>query len=366
MSTLDRYLLKEIALPFVIGLTLFFVVVAFAQVLKVSDSVTGLGVTGGEILEALMYSLPPLMGLLIPVSGLFATLLGVGRIAADREIIAFCALGTSPYRLLKVPLLIGVVLALFSAYALIAGEPWGVRGLRDLMARSAQRALASGVRSGEFQQWIPDVTFIAEGRSGQQLVNVVFADRRDDQRPLLISARRGSVLGGERANDLVFELFDGAVLLEERAEERYRLIRFERSSYRLDVGKLVGNKARTLTPVQEKDLFTLYDESQDETLKRKDRALATITLHRKLALPLATIIFALLAVPLACRATGGARARGFLFSAGIVGAYYYLGRTVELLARSGRFDAALAAWVPNLVGLAALCLLLVRLKRSAV
>ena len=101
-------------------------------------------------------------------------------------------------------------------------------------------------------------------------------------------------------------------------------------------------------------------------LKPRERALSTITLHRKLALPLATIIFALLAVPLACRATGGARARGFLFSAGIVGAYYYLGRAVELMARSGRFDPVLAAWTPNLIGFAACVILLVRLRKSAV
>ena len=34
---------------------LFFVVVAFAQVLKLSDAVTGLGITAGEILAALVY-----------------------------------------------------------------------------------------------------------------------------------------------------------------------------------------------------------------------------------------------------------------------------------------------------------------------
>ena len=40
-------------------------------------------------------------------------------------------------------------------------DGWGVRGLRDLMSRSAQRALASGVRTGEFQEWLPGVTFLA-------------------------------------------------------------------------------------------------------------------------------------------------------------------------------------------------------------
>lgn len=366
MNTLDRYLAKEIALPFAIGLGLFFVVVAFAQVLQVSDSVTGLGITGAEILSALMYSLPPLMGLLIPVSGLFATLLGVGRLAADREVIALCACGISPYRILRVPLFFGVILAAASGYALIVGEPWGVRGLRDLMSRSAQRALASGVRSGEFQQWVPGVTFIASGKKHGELQEVVFADRRDEQKPLLISARRGTVQGGQRARDIIFELKDGVVLVEDKEKSAYRAIHFEKSLYRLDVGRLVTNKARTLTSVQEKSLVALWQGSHNKAFKKKERAQFSIALHRKLALPLATIIFALLAVPLACRATGGARARGFLISAGIVGAYYYLGRALELLARGGDFHPALAAWMPDIIGTIALVIMLVRFKRTAV
>ncbi len=365
MDTLDRYVLKEIALPFAIGLGLFFVVVAFAQVLKVSDSVTGLGVGGGAIVQALFYSLPPLLGLLIPVSSLFATLLGIGRIAADREVVGMAAAGVSPYHLLRVPFWLGALFAAASAYALVVGEPWGVRGLRELMAKSAQQALASGVRTGEFQEWVPGVTFLAGGRGGHKFTNVVFADRRDESRPLLITARRGEVAGGTLARDLVFELEDGTVLLTDKDSGRYRVVRFARSRYRLDVGRLVGSKARTLTAVQEKSLPELWTESRDPKKSAGVRALDTITLHRKLALPLATLIFALLAVPLACTAAPGARARGFLYSAGIVGAYYYLGRAVELLARSGRYNPVLAAWTPNLLGLVALGFLLLRLRRRA-
>ena len=38
-TTLDRYVLREIGIPFALGLGLFFAVVAFAQVLRVSDAV---------------------------------------------------------------------------------------------------------------------------------------------------------------------------------------------------------------------------------------------------------------------------------------------------------------------------------------
>lgn len=357
--------MREIAVPFGVGLGLFFAVVSFAQVLRVSDSVTGLGITSGEIVQALIYSFPPLLGLLIPVSGLFATLLGFGRLAADREVAAMCAGGISPYRLLVVPALLASLLAVFSGMAMAWGEPWGIRGLRQLMSRSAQSALAGGVRVGEFNEWVPGVTFLAGGKQGDDLTDVVFADRREAARPIVISARRGQVHTGSKAQDLVFAMHDGAILLNDKESNAARVIHFQDSLYRLDVGKLVGQKARNLSDVQEKDMWTLLRDSRDAQYAADYRALLTVTFHRKLAVPLATVIFALLAVPLACSGTGGARARGFLWSTAIVGIYYYVGRSLEIAARSGRFPPLAAAWLPNALGLLALVVLLVRLRRRA-
>lgn len=365
LSTLDRYLLREITVPLVVGLGLFFVVVAFGQVMQVSDSVTGLGITGSAVLQALVYSLPPLMGLLLPVSLLFATMLGVGRLAADREVVGLCAGGITPYRLLRMPFLLGVLLACASAYALAVGEPWGIRGLRELMSRGAQQALSEGVRAGEFNEWIPKVTLLAERADRGKLESVLFADRRDADRPVLVAAKRGALQGGEQARDLVFDLRDGMIVIDDEENAVRRVIHFEHSLYHLDVDKLVRDKAKTLTTAQEKDLGTLWTERSDPQFSRAHRALLSITLHRKLALPLATIIFALVAVPLASTATPGARARGFLYSAGIVAAYYYVGRAAEIMARSGKLSPALAAWLPDLLGLVGMAILLVRFRRSA-
>ncbi len=366
MKTIDRYLLREISIPFLVGMGLFFAVVAFGQVLKVSDSVTGMGVTGSEIVQALLYSLPPLMGILIPVSTLFATLLAVGRLANDREVIGFCAAGVSPYQLLRVPFAFGVIFAMISMYATMVGEPWGVKGLRNLMSRSAQRTLAQGVRVGEFNEWISGVVLLArEKESDGRLRDIMFADRRDPRNPVVISATEGEVKSGEKSRDLVFELEKGVILLETGRTDSSRVIHFENMLYRLDVNRLVGNKARTLSKVQEKSIPELL-ASIDSLKSKKKRALHTVILNRKAAIPLATVIFALMAVPLGCHRSSGARARGFLISTVLVGAYYYIGRSAELQARNGDFPPALAAWVPDLIGCVGLIFLLIRFRRRAV
>ena len=364
MRTLDRYLLREITVPFCVGMSLFFVVVAFAQVLKVSDTVTGLSVTGFEILQALIYSFPPLMGLLIPVSLLFATLLAVGRMSSDREIIAMSAGGRSPLQLLGIPAVTGVLLAGVCAWMLIYGEPWGVRGLNEVFQQSAQRALASGVRVGKFNEWVSGVTFMAQGKEGDELLEVVFADRRDGERPIVISARRGKVAAGDNTSDIIFDLKDGAIVLHDQKSDLIRVLRFDESRYRLDVGRLVNKRPKTVSNLQHMTMGQLLTYSQNPDKSRKNRVRATVFLHRKIALPIATLVFALLAVPLAVGGTSSARARGFLYSAGIVGTYYYLGRAVEMAARTGNFPALLAAWVPDIIGIIVFAILATRMKRG--
>ena len=65
IRAIDKYLFKEITIPLFVGLGLFFIIVAFGQLMKISDSVTGIGITGSELLEALAYSIPPMLGILM-------------------------------------------------------------------------------------------------------------------------------------------------------------------------------------------------------------------------------------------------------------------------------------------------------------
>ena len=217
IRAIDKYLIKEILAPLGIGLALFFVVIAFGQLMKISDSVTGLGITGNELFEALAYSIPPMLGILIPVSMLFATLFAVGRLAADSEIIAWCAGGGSPFALYRTPFILGSLLMLVCMVATTLGEPWGVHGLRDLMSRSAQRALAEGTEPGRFTEWVSDVVFYAEEGDGESLKKVFFTDRRDKSRAIAVSAKEGTVLTGSNSREILFELKDGNIWIQDRS-----------------------------------------------------------------------------------------------------------------------------------------------------
>ena len=76
------------------------------------------------------------------------------------------------------------------------------------------------------------------------------------------------------------------------------LMQFKQGTYNLDIAKLVGNKAKTISPVNALSIKELWRKSHSEKKKRK-RAHLSVTFHRKWSFPIATIIFSALAVPLA-------------------------------------------------------------------
>lgn len=361
MTTFDKYLLRELLPPLGAGMGLAFIVIAFVQLIQISDSTTGFGVSGADLLLAVAYSLPPTVGLLIPIGLLFATLVTLGRLEQERELLAFSASGFSTTHLMRAPLILAAGLSLVSLAGTIWGEPWGVSGLRELMAHGAKRALADGVKPGVFYQWTPELTFYARDRHGDELIDWVLSEN-NKRREVIVTAQSGALRPQQESLKLKFEMEDGAVFIRDGGNEPV-MMQFEKGTYALDIGKIVGNKAKTLSPVNALSLDELWERSRTEK-KLKKRAHFSVALHRKWAFPVATLIFSALAVPLAILT--GRRGRGFgvLTSLALVAGYYYVGRAAELSARRLEIEPWIAAWLPNVIGIALLFGLWIWVRRG--
>ena len=120
---------------------------------------------------------------------MFATLITLGRLEQDNELLAHSASGFSLMHLTRAPLILAVILSGISVIGTVYGEPWGVSGLRDLLAHGAKRALADGVKPGIFYQWTPELTFYARGRENGELVDWILAER-NNEREMIVSAER--------------------------------------------------------------------------------------------------------------------------------------------------------------------------------
>jgi len=141
-----------------------------------------------------------------------------------------------------------------------------------------------------------------------------------------------------------------------REPHRYSVSTFAESDLPIQVTDLSKLRPPERTN-QERSLRELL--AQTGTGQREAR----VELHRRLAFPVACLVFALLAVPLGARPRRGGRAAGFLVTLLLISGYYLLFIMGAGLARQGRVSPWLGIWAANLLtGLVGL-LLLPRMER---
>ena len=100
---------------------------------------------------------------------------------------------------------------------------------------------------------------------------------------------------------------------------------------------------------KEMNFRKLFKYLRNNDISPKDRKIYTIELFDKIALPITTIVFVLLGVPLAITPPRVRYNRGFLFSILIIFAYYVVRALSISFGETGSIPEFWAAWLPNII-----------------
>jgi lipopolysaccharide export system permease protein len=363
MSLLDRYLAREILLPLAAGLVFLTQLLLATQLLSQASILFGAGVSLLDVGKVIAYLLPYFVGFVLPVAFLLGVVLGVSRLAADREVVAMGAAGLTPLRLLRVPLLLSLAAGALGLWLALFLEPAGMRAVRSLMNDIVKRNVSSEVRAGTFYDRIPGYTLYAEQVDERGWTNVLIHDRSNPDAPVLSLARRGRLEPVGPAQDMRLALDDGELQREDVRSDGYALATFDRAELVLGLGggfaeraEGLGRNAREVTLAETRALVARAYAAG----KPADALRIEGNLHRKIASALVVIAFALLGVPL-----GASPRAGRAFGAGatllIMVVHYVLLRAGQVLVQNGRLPAWLGLEIGNLVVGAVGLLLLLRL-----
>ena len=366
MTRIDRYLAREILLPFLAALVFLTQILVGTQILTQADVLLGSGVSARDVAGVALDLVPHFLGYVLPVSFLLGAVVGTGRLAEDRELVALGAAGLSPAALVRVPLGLGVLVAAAALWVALVLEPAGLRDARLRVNELIRRNVTSDVRAGVFFEDLPNLTLYAERTEHGRWRHVLISDRTQPNAPLLALADGGRIEPAGGGEDLRLVLERGEVHREEIATDEYVAATYARATLTLGVGPTLSDRNRLvgspfeLTPGQ----IAARARAGDP-----DRARYLWTfLHRRIAAPLAIVAFGLLAVPIAASRRGG-RAFGYTATLLSVVGYYAALRFGEGLSHRGAVPPWLGPNLPNLalaLGGVALVALLERRGAGAV
>ena len=367
--TISWYVAREVVVYTLLGLvavSLIFIGTNLAR--RLADFLM-IGVALSDVATIVWSVVMVTLAYTVPVSFLFGALVGAARMASDSEVLAMRACGLG---------LKDVVLPIFCVGALVSGLCWYIvfevehRAKRDL--RDAVVAMAAEgrmIEEGRFRQLGERMFYVESRDRDNQLHGVFIADQSDPDRPLLVFAESGNFAFDPETRRVRVMLRNGDLHSEGNAGgplDEFRMT-FESFEYVFPI-ELPGGvdpanrRPRDLSTAELREVIahargggSLKHLWVDQVEQYE------LQLHRRFALPVAPMLFALLAVPLSVGRGRGARSWGVLLCGVIMAGYYGALSFSQYLAFEAIVPAAVAIWVPNLMLGALAVFLLWRMRR---
>ena len=364
---IERYILRTI-FPYGIAALLLLTAILFVQQTGRYFETVFHGVMPAEFVYSLALALlPTVLIFTIPMAVLCGTIIGLGRMSSDSELVAMRAAGVSTWRTLWPALLVGLLATGAAGYLNLREAPRAQRQLRSVAIRSALYKLDSPVEPRTFTNDFPGTVIYvrdgdkAHGQWGRVFIQTQNADHSTD----LITARAGRIDSSSEKSELVLQdAMRTTVPAPGARDQSYAVGRLETFRYTFPTGR-ASLIAKLQKPDANPDEMGFSDLRQfvagSTGIEHRE---ANIIFHKRLAFALAPFVFSLFGSALALRMRRGSRGFGVLVSLLILIAYYLMTLGGEQAARAGSIPAVLGAWLSTAVILALGVLILVSRERQ--
>jgi LPS export ABC transporter permease LptF len=364
--TLSRYLARETLQYAAVGFLSIATLLLANSLLRQLEDLIGIGGGLGDLAAVTVRLVAILTTYALPIAFLFGTLVALGRLGSDHEVLAFRSLGISLAQLAAPALALALLASVATGWLLQHGEVAARRSVRVLVGEVAARGGVIGAGSfTKLDKQGERMLFVDRRTKDGALEGVVISDRSDPKRAFTVLATSGSFeFDPETAiGHLILRQGDVHFDPESPSSDRTQRIHFERFDYAFDMSRVVGEgperlRPRDMTREELAAALAHFDAhgSAPAGAKEQRRAAYEVQLARRAALTFSPVAFALLAVPLGLGLglRRGARSLGALLCAVIAFAYYVVMNAASAYATDGTIPAVTALWLPNLacVGLA--------------
>lgn len=343
MKILDRYMIQALGGPFLFGLAAFTLLFVAGQLLNIARLVSEQHASLLAAGKYFVYSLPATLVVTFPMSMLLAVLLAMSRLSGDSEVTALRAGGISLYRIAAPLVGVGLVA---SFVALL---------FQELIVPTAS-SRADAILQNEIQS--------SSGVLSNQLVSTVLPNG-----DLQLTLAQGFNTKTDELQNTTVEVLRGSVPVS--------LLVAPRGTYRNDSWRFSDATEFVLMPCCDHILLPqlsidigadpsqlLEQRKQPEDMSRAELrrllnsgvkttdkaryARLLVTYDSKLARPFASLVFALLAIPLALRPQRSSSGAGFGISIAIVFAFYVTTTICLAVGQSFPGTSLVMAWLPNI------------------
>ena len=348
IAIIDRYIVSEVVAPFALGVALLTFALVTGRLLKLTEMVVNRGVSLKDVAGLIGYIMPAFLELTFPMAVLLGVLMGFGRMSGDRELIAARACGMSLYRLAMPVLGFAVVIWAISSWLAFSVRPWANSHLREQLFELTQTRSSAGLKDKVFNRNFPGLVVYVDHISAKDEVlhGVMISDARNPDQQNTIIAKTGVIVPDRALQTITLRLYDGSVFGLEAHNDKTHI-----TSFRIYDLNVQPNADLGITGRDPEEMS--YSALQSEAAKARatgkpDPGLET-EIASKFTLPITTLLFALLGIPLGLKPARGGQSERFGVAIALFFLYYSLMRAGEALAMRGHINSFVAMSIPDII-----------------
>ncbi|MEE3301884.1 MAG: LptF/LptG family permease [Candidatus Neomarinimicrobiota bacterium] len=242
MNTLNKYLIKESLIPFLLSLGVITTVLFLQFLIRAVDRFLGKGLDVWIILEYLYLNLAWIIALSVPMSLLISTVMTYGRMSQDNEITALKAAGVSVFSIIKPAVLfgglIGFLLCLFNNFVLPDMNYHARLLAKDIYQKKPELT----IEPGYFINTIPQYSMIVREMNGNEFKDVKIFSKSDKSEQTTIYAEKGKLTSNQ---DIVILDLENGEMHEIDLDDynHYRKIKFATHQITISIDDLLLNRS---------------------------------------------------------------------------------------------------------------------------
>jgi LPS export ABC transporter permease LptG/LPS export ABC transporter permease LptF len=369
---LSRYVFREIITSAVLGTLLATFVLFMQSGSKLFDLLVQSSAASAKTVGLLfLYTIPQVLPLTIPFGVLVGILIGLGRMGADGEIVAMRANGVSSRRLAPPVLAFAFLGMCLAGYCSLRLTPLTMREstklVNDLLKSQLSADIPPRVFDDDFPNTILYVGEVTPGNPGDPvrwhpvfMANVTPPEQR---KVGLKDKALGPMIMVAREAIAVTDLKNRRIQLSMRDMNRYEM---GKDAEAHDETAVHWDMALAAAPAKEKAPTSKAKNTRELAAYKSgpDYIENKIELHRRLALPVACVMLALVGIPLGAATRRGGKSSGYVNAVVLAFFGYWVSfGTFVKLAQQQKLPIPVAVWLPDAIfGLAGV-ILIVRMER---
>lgn len=371
INIMDRYIAKELTLPFLFGVGAFSSIgISIGALFELIRRITESGLAITLAVQIFMLKLPEFIVLAFPMSTLLATMMTYSRLSSDSELIALRGCGVSIRRIIAP----AVVLSLLITGLTFVFNELITPAANYRAAVTLERALNSerppfqerNIFYQEFQEARDDPAakelkrqFYARRFDGETMYGLTILDFSQEGLNQVVSAESANWDFGSNT----WNFYNGTIYVVSPDGSYRNIVTFESQQLKLPQTPFdLASRTKSDTEMniaEATQQLELVRQSGDDKMIRRWQT----RIQQKYALPFVCVVFGLVGASIGVLPQRTSRATSFGISIVIIFGYYLLAFITNAMGEVGILSPFMAAWLPTLLGLVAGLYLLFKASR---